>query len=70
MCTGADSETPIGLAPPPEESHPISTSNANPAVAVQDDATSDSGPDEGPSILAHTRPGEMLQKRASAVPGR
>lgn len=53
---GADSETPIGLAPPPEESHPIGTSNANPAVAIQDDATSDSGPDEGPSILAHTRP--------------
>ncbi|XP_048040200.1 adrenocortical dysplasia protein homolog isoform X1 [Megalobrama amblycephala] len=50
----SESETPNGLAPPPEESHPT-TSIANQVVATQDDIR-DSCPDEGPSTLVHTRP--------------
>lgn len=70
MCAGAESEseTPNGLAPPPEESHPT-TSIANQIVATQDNIR-DSCPDEGPSTLIHTRPGEILQKKVSAVSGR
>ncbi|XP_058638529.1 adrenocortical dysplasia protein homolog isoform X3 [Onychostoma macrolepis] len=57
MRTGADSEseTPNDLAPPPEESHPTSTSSANQTMAALD-GISGSCPDEGPSTLVHTRP--------------
>lgn len=71
MCAGAgsESETPNVLSPSPEESHPTSTSIANQTVATQDNI-SGSCPDEGQSTLIHTRPGEILQKKVSAVPGR
>lgn len=57
MRAGADSEseTPSDLAPPPEESHPTSTSSANQTMAAPD-SISGSCPDEGPSTLVHTRP--------------
>ncbi|XP_056123260.1 adrenocortical dysplasia protein homolog isoform X2 [Rhinichthys klamathensis goyatoka] len=52
---GSESETPNGLAPPPEESHPTSTSIANQTVVTQDNI-SGSCPDDGQSTLIHTRP--------------
>lgn len=71
MRAGADSEseTPNDLAPPPEESHQTSVSSANQTMAAPD-GISGSCPDEGPSTLVHTRPGEILQKKVSAVPSR
>lgn len=51
----SESETPNGLAPPPEDSHPTSTTIANQTAATQDNI-SGSCPDEGQSTLIHTRP--------------
>jgi len=66
---GSESETSNVLAPPPEESHPTSISIANQTVATQDNISA-SCPDDGQSTLIHTRPGEILLKKVSTVPGR
>ncbi|XP_043100137.1 adrenocortical dysplasia protein homolog isoform X2 [Puntigrus tetrazona] len=57
----SESETPNGLAPPPEESHPTSAPTANQKMAASN-AISGSCPDEGPSTLVHTRPEVLCGK--------
>ncbi|XP_067298630.1 adrenocortical dysplasia protein homolog isoform X2 [Pseudorasbora parva] len=52
---GSESETPNGLAPPPEDLHPTSTAIANQTADTQDNING-SCPDEGQSTLMHSRP--------------